>query len=40
MFIMKYLNAIYLKKKINIFNRGNHYRDFTYIDDVTSMVKK
>ena len=27
------------KEKINIFNRGNHYRDFTYIDDVTSMVK-
>lgn len=27
-------------KKINIFNKGNHYRDFTYIDDVVHITNK
>ena len=28
------------KKRINIFNRGNHHRDFTYIDDVVNISVK
>jgi len=34
MFLMKFLNSIYNKKKFYLFNKGNHTRDFTYIDDV------
>jgi UDP-glucuronate 4-epimerase len=34
MFYMKYLNSIKNNKPIQIFNFGNHYRSFTYIDDV------
>ena len=34
MFIIKYLNASYNKKKFYLNNFGNHLRDFTYIDDV------
>ena len=26
-------------KPINLFNNGIHYRDFTYIDDVTNAIK-
>ncbi len=26
-------------KKINIFNQGKHYRDFTYVDDIISGIK-
>ena len=28
-----------MKKKINVFNKGEMYRDFTYIDDVTKSVE-
>ena len=27
-------------KKINVFNYGNHARDFTYIDDVVKIIRK
>ena len=27
-----------IKKKITIFNKGNHERDFTYIDDVVNLT--
>ena len=40
MFIMKFLNAIFNKNSMILFNRGNHLRDFTYIDDVTEIIKK
>ena len=33
MMIMKYLIASFKKLNFSLFNRGNHYRDFTYIDD-------
>jgi len=36
----KFTNAIINKKSILLFNNGNHYRDFTYIDDVTTMISK
>ena len=37
MFMLKYLNS---KKKFNLFNNGNHYRDFTYIEDVNKIIYK
>jgi UDP-glucuronate 4-epimerase len=35
MAIFTFVKNLINKKKINIFNQGNHYRDFTFIDDVT-----
>jgi UDP-glucuronate 4-epimerase len=40
MFIMKYINASLNNKKFELYNYGNHYRDFTYVDDVIRFVKK
>ena len=40
MFFYKILNAAKNKKKFPIYNYGNHLRDFTYIDDVVSMITK
>jgi UDP-glucuronate 4-epimerase len=40
MFYMKYLNSIKSNKPIKIFNFGNHYRSFTYIDDVVLNLSK
>jgi len=40
MFIMKYLNSFFNKKKFFLNNKGEHYRDFTYIKDVISIVLK
>jgi UDP-glucuronate 4-epimerase len=44
MFLMKFLNSIFNKKNFYLFNKGNHTRDFTYIDDIVdimiSLVKK
>ena len=41
MFIMKYLNATYNKSKVFYLNNyGNHFRDFTYIADVCTILKK
>jgi UDP-glucuronate 4-epimerase len=34
MAIFTFVKNLINKKKINIFNQGNHYRDFTFIDDV------
>tara|TARA_B100001250_G_scaffold276278_1_gene238733 strand:+ start:5546 stop:6550 length:1005 start_codon:yes stop_codon:yes gene_type:complete len=36
MAIFKFTNSIINKKKIDIFNKGKMYRDFTYIDDVVN----
>jgi len=38
MLILKYLLASKFKKPFEIFNYGNHYRDFTYIKDAISLV--
>ena len=38
MFMIKYLNAIYNKKKFYLNNFGKHIRDFTYIEDVTNIL--
>lgn len=40
MLILKYLNFIKRKKKIDIFNYGNHFRDFTYVNDVVRIIYK
>tara|TARA_B100000989_G_scaffold299020_1_gene292036 strand:- start:6777 stop:7742 length:966 start_codon:yes stop_codon:yes gene_type:complete len=38
MALYKFTDNIFKGKKIEIFNKGNHYRDFTYIDDVINSV--
>ena len=38
MLILKYLLAAKKKKNFELFNYGNHYRDFTYIDDAIQIV--
>ncbi len=40
MFLFKYLSSITNKKKFTLNNRGKHYRDFTYIHDVTKVLFK
>jgi UDP-glucuronate 4-epimerase len=35
----KFTNAIIKKKKIDVYNKGEMYRDFTYIDDVTRSIE-
>ena len=35
-----FTNSIFKNKKINIFNSGKMFRDFTFIDDVTSAIVK
>ena len=41
MFMMKYLKATYNKSKVFYLNNyGNHYRDFTYINDVCKILKR
>ena len=40
MFIIKLLNSIYKKKVFYLNNKGNHYRDFTYIGDIVSTCEK
>ncbi len=34
MSLFKFTNAILKKKKIYLYNKGNHYRDYSYIDDI------
>ena len=38
MFIYKYLESLINKKKFNLFNSGNHLRDYTHIDDVVKIM--
>jgi UDP-glucuronate 4-epimerase len=44
MALFKFTKSILEKKKIDIYNKGNLYRDFTYIDDIVngvlSLIKK
>jgi UDP-glucuronate 4-epimerase len=40
MMILKYLLASKFNKSFELFNYGNHYRDFTYIDDAINIVCK
>ena len=38
MMIQKYIFSSFNNKKFELYNYGNHTRDFTYIDDVTNML--
>ena len=38
MALFKFVKNINSSKKINLFNRGHHYRDFTYIDDIVESI--
>lgn len=38
MALFKFTKNILLRKKIDVFNFGNHTRDFTYIDDITRNI--
>ena len=40
MAIYKFTDSIIKNKKIQLFNEGKNYRDFTYIDDVINAVEK
>jgi UDP-glucuronate 4-epimerase len=40
MFIMKYLESFFSKNRFYLNNRGEHHRDFTYINDVVSIMLK
>ena len=35
-----YVKIYKFKKKFNLFNKGEHYRDFTYIKDVNLIFYK
>jgi UDP-glucuronate 4-epimerase len=39
MALYKFTKNIIENKKIDVFNFGNHSRDFTYFDDVVLMIK-
>ena len=38
MFIFKFLNSLLNNKKFYLYNKGNHYRDYTHIDDVVNII--
>ena len=40
MALFKFTNNILNNKKIELFNRGKHARDFTYVDDVSKIILK
>lgn len=38
MALFKFTKAILENKKISLYNKGNHVRDFTYVDDIVSAI--
>ena len=40
MALFKFTKSILDSKKINIFNKGNHSRDFTYVEDVAESIMR
>ena len=40
MALYKFTKNIIDKKPIEVYNYGNHQRDFTYIDDITNAIQK
>ena len=38
MFVFKYLESLIKRKNFNLFNKGNHLRDYTHIEDVVEMM--
>ena len=39
MSLFKFTKGILNKQSIPLFNKGNHVRDFTYVDDVVEGIK-
>ena len=37
--MLKYMLSKLNNEKFSLNNKGNHYRDFTYINDVTNILK-
>jgi len=40
MSILKFIDSIFKKKKIKLYNNGKNFRDFTFIDDVVERLYK
>ena len=40
MALFKFTKNILNNKKIEVYNRGNHIRDFTYVEDISKSIKK
>lgn len=40
MAIFKFTNSIFKNKKIQLFNKGNHFRDFTHIDTFLNLIER
>ena len=40
MSLFKFVDSIFRNKKISLFNKGKHIRDFTYVDDVVKAIDK
>lgn len=40
MSLFKFSKAIFESKRVDLFNKGNHIRDFTYIDDAIDAISK
>ena len=38
MALFKFTKSILNNKKIEVYNYGNHYRDFTYVDDLVDTI--
>ena len=38
MFIPKIINKIKNNKTLELYNNGNHFRDFTYVEDVGKII--
>lgn len=40
MFIFKYLESLFCKKKFYLYNKGQNFRDYTHIEDVVKIIDK
>ncbi len=40
MALFKFTESIVKEKKLELYNNGNHYRDFTYVDDIVEAIVK
>ena len=40
MALFKFTKSIVKEKKLELFNSGNHYRDFTYVEDIVEAIVK
>ena len=40
MALFKFIKNMMMKRLIELYNKGNHIRDFTYVDDVVVSISK